>query len=190
MFWLQQLTETGVESAHTILTPATGRCFALFCYGVCTKKWCMFQPRWPQDLTWKVGKPRYKSPDIKVNRSWKKWWFRRHVFFLYGVCLYDFRGYEIMRLFFALAESIFVMDCRRFIDFMDTSTDSKFSMVFQSNCWRLLWNVPKSNHSVCDLFGVFSSWPFQRWIVTSVWVIKRLLGRSCLVDFLASCFGL
>lgn len=110
----------------SILTPAIGRCFALFCYGVCTKKWCMFQPRWPQDLTWKVGKPRYKSPTFSKSLLKKMMIERTILSFLYGIAYMILGAMNLCTVFFLLWRNQYLWwIVAGSFNFMDTSTEFK-----------------------------------------------------------------
>ena len=146
MFWLQQLTETGMESVHNTYSSHWALFFALFCYGVCTQNGACFNPDDPRIQSWKLKKPRY-TPRHLVNRFWKKWWLRGRSFPSFMGIAYDFRGFELMhRFFFALAESIFVMDCRRFIWFHGHVDGIQNSHGISIQLLHVLWNVSKRNH--------------------------------------------
>ena len=183
---------------YTILTPATGRCF-LRCFATryAPKMVHVSTPMTPGFNHEKWGN-QGTNPRHFVNRSWKKWWFRRRFAFLYGIAYMILGPMNLCTVFFGFGR-IKMCDGLSQVHLISWTRrrNSKFPMVFQSNCCMCCEMYPKgtTEENSSKLFrlwpfGVFFSWPFQRWIVTSGLVIKRSLRRSWLVDFLASCFRL
>lgn len=73
--------------------------FALFCYTVCTQNGACFNPDDPRIQSWKVGKPRYKSPTFRKSLL-KKWWFRRRFAFLSGIAYMILGAMKLCTVFF------------------------------------------------------------------------------------------
>ena len=124
----------------SILTPATGRCF-LRCFATryAPKMVHVSTPMTPGFNHEKWGN-QGTNPRHFVNRSWKKWWFRRRFAFLSGIAYMILGAMKLCTVFFALAESRFVMDCRRFIWFhghVDGIGKIPWLVDFLASCFRL-----------------------------------------------------